>query len=57
MGAGENLHLIERFTHMSPDLLRYQITVEDDTVWMQPWTMELAGARIDEAAGRQGYLN
>ena len=80
MGAEENLHLIERFTLVAPDLMQYQITVEDDTVWTQPWTMELAvarqdneenlifesachegnysltgmlaGARIDEAAGR-----
>ena len=79
-GAAENLHLIERFNQVSPDLMQYQITVEDDTVWARPWTMELAlvrednvenlifesachegnyaltamlaGARIDEAAGR-----
>ena len=80
MGARENLHLIERFTLVAPDLLQYQITVEDSDVWTQPWTIELAlarqdnvqnlifesachegnyaltamlaGARIDEAAGR-----
>ena len=42
MGSGENLHIIERFTRAAPDLLRYQITVEDETVWTEPWTMELA---------------
>lgn len=80
MGAGANLHLTERFARVSPDLLQYQITIEDSTVWTQPWTMDLAlvrqddtqnlifesachegnysltgmlaGARIDEAAGR-----
>ena len=80
MGAQENLRIVERFTRVAPDLMQYRITVEDDTVWTQPWTMELAlvrqdnarnlifesachegnysltgmlaGARIDEAAGR-----
>ena len=79
-GARENLHLVERFTLVGPDLLQYQITVEDNDVWTTPWTIELAlvrlsnagnlifesachegnyaltamlaGARIDEAAGR-----
>ncbi len=42
MGSAEHLHLIERFTRVAPDLLRYEITVEDPTVWTRPWTMELA---------------
>jgi len=41
-GAGENLHLVERFTRVASDLLQYEITVEDPTVWTRPWTMELA---------------
>ena len=49
MGAQENLHLVERFTLVAPDLLRYQITVEDTDVWTAPWTMELALARLDNA--------
>ena len=49
MGAQENLHLIERFTLVAPDLLQYQITVEDTDVWTTPWTMELALARLDNA--------
>ena len=46
-GSGEHLHLIERFTRVAPDLLQYQITVEDTTVWTQPWTMELALEALD----------
>ncbi len=46
-GAGENLHLVERFTRVGPDLLQYEITVEDPTVWTRPWTMELAPALQD----------
>lgn len=48
-GAGENLHLVERFSRIGPDLLRYEITVEDPTVWSRPWTMELAPALQDNA--------
>ena len=42
MGSGEHLHLIERFTRIAPDLLQYEITVDDSTVWTRPWTLELA---------------
>ena len=47
-GSGENLHLVERFSLAGPDLMRYQITVEDETVWTQPWTIELALVRQDD---------
>lgn len=40
-GSSENLHLTERFTRAGPDLLMYNITVEDPTVWTKPWTMEV----------------
>jgi hypothetical protein len=38
MGASENLHLVERFTRVSPDELDYQITLDDPTTWTKPWT-------------------
>ena len=47
MGSGENLHLIERFTRVGPDVMKYEITVEDPTVWTRPWTMELAPSLQD----------
>jgi hypothetical protein len=37
-GSGQNLHLIERFTRTGVDTIEYQFTVEDPTVWTQPWT-------------------
>ena len=46
-GPGNTLHLIERFTRVASDLLRYQIMVEDETVWTEPWTMELALVQQD----------
>ena len=42
LGSRENLHLVERFTRIGPDLMRYRITVDDPTVWTRPWTVELA---------------
>ena len=37
-GSHENLHLIERFTRVSPDRLEYAFTVSDDTTWTRPWS-------------------
>ena len=37
-GSDQNLHLVERFTRTGPDTIDYQFTVEDPTVWTQPWT-------------------
>ena len=53
-GAAENLHLIERFTRVAPDLIQYRITVEDETVWTRPWTMELALMLQDNARNQIG---
>ena len=37
-GAGENMKLTERFTRVGPDMLEYMFTVEDPTIWTEPWT-------------------
>ena len=37
-GASENLILTERFTRLGPTTLEYQFTMNDPTVWTQPWT-------------------
>jgi hypothetical protein len=37
-GSREDLHLIERFTRVDADTLLYEFTVEDSTVWQQPWS-------------------
>ena len=33
-----NLQLVERFTRVSPEVLQYEATVNDPTVWTSPWT-------------------
>jgi hypothetical protein len=37
-GATENLHLIERFSRVSPDTIEYSITFDDPSTWTKPWT-------------------
>jgi hypothetical protein len=41
MGSAENLHLIERFTRVAPDEIRYAMTIDDPTTWTKPWTAVL----------------
>lgn len=46
-GSGEQLHLVERFTPIATDLIRYEATVSDPTAWTRDWTIELPLQRID----------
>jgi hypothetical protein len=46
--ASRTLHLIERFTRMDPDTLRYQFTVDDPATWTKPWTAEIQMARAQD---------
>src|ERR1051326_5776943 len=48
MGSSENLHLIERFTRIAPDEIRYEMTVDDPTVWTRPWTAMVRLRRTEE---------
>ena len=43
-----NLHLIERFTRVDEDTLRYEFTVNDPTVWTKPWTAQIDMAKNSE---------
>jgi hypothetical protein len=38
MGAHDRLHLTERLTRTSADILEYEFTVNDPTMWTAPWT-------------------
>lgn len=40
-GASQNLRVTERFTRVSDAEILYRFTLEDDTVFSQPWTGEL----------------
>ena len=40
-GSGKDLHLVERFTRVGANDLRYEVTVEDATTFAKPWTAAL----------------
>jgi len=40
-GSDENLHVIERFTRMASDVIKYRFTIEDPTAFSKSWTAEL----------------
>ena len=47
-GATTNMHLVERFTRIDKDTLRYDFTVEDPATWTRPWSASIPMARSEE---------
>jgi hypothetical protein len=47
-GAGENLHLTERFTRVDANTLLYEFTVDDPTTFTRPWSAQLPMTRSRE---------
>ena len=43
------LRLTERFTKMSPLIVRWSVTVEDATTWERPWTFEMNLTQVDSS--------
>src|SRR6266446_1628182 len=37
-GSSVNLHLIERFERIAPNLVNFTVTVDDPTTWTRPWS-------------------
>jgi hypothetical protein len=56
--SDENLRVVERFTRSDSDTLLYRATIEDPTVFTQPWTVEIPFGRtrgpIFEVACHEG---
>jgi hypothetical protein len=48
MGSHDGLHLTERFTRVSADVLNYEFTVNDPTMWTRPWTAMIPLRHKDE---------
>lgn len=46
-GSTDDLTLTERYTMVGPDLLRYEFTMDDPTVWTEPWTAMFHFSRDD----------
>jgi hypothetical protein len=40
-GSDTNLHLTERFTRVSPEVIQYEFTVDDPTAFIKPWTARI----------------
>ena len=56
-GSGATLHLIERFTRVGPDAIRYEVTVDDPQTFTKPWTAALdltAQSQLFEYACHEG---
>ena len=47
-GSSAAMKLTERFTRVGPTKLAYEFTVDDPTVWVQPWTAAFAFDLDDE---------
>ncbi len=51
----DQLHVVERYTMLGPDTMKYEATIDDSMVFARPWTVRLLlhrangpGARIEE---------
>src|SRR5262249_44733801 len=47
----ENTHIVERYTMIDPDTIHSEATIDDPTIYTQPWTISLAFTRNKE----EGY--
>jgi len=58
MGSHDNLRLTERLTRAGPEILNYEFTVNDPTMWTAPWTamipLKLKNELIYEYACHEG---
>ncbi|HYL35832.1 MAG TPA: hypothetical protein VEV17_07970 [Bryobacteraceae bacterium] len=48
LGAGEDLHLVERLTRVAPDELHYEITIDAPSTWTRPWTVMIRLKRTED---------
>ena len=51
-GSGANLKLIERYTRVDAETLEYEVTIEDPTVWVAPWTVRQELTRQSDEQNR-----
>jgi len=57
-GSTQDLHVVERFTRIDAQTLKYRFTIDDPKTWTKPWTGEYTwpatGERIYEYACHEG---
>jgi hypothetical protein len=44
----ESLHVVERFTRISPTTIDYQVTIDDPPMYTRPWTVSIPLERNDD---------
>jgi hypothetical protein len=44
----QDLHVVERFTRVAPNVLLYRFTIEDPATWARPWTGEYTWPATDK---------
>jgi hypothetical protein len=47
LGATDQLQMVERFTRVGPNTMRYQYTVTDPKTWTRPWSVDTTMPRVD----------
>jgi hypothetical protein len=47
-GASKDLHLVERFTRVDANTLRYEFTVDDPATWTNKWSASIPMTRSNE---------
>jgi len=47
LGSTDSLSIVERFTRVGPNTMRYQYTVTDPRTWTRPWSVDATMPRID----------
>ena len=47
-GSTRGLHLVERFTRVNADTVKYEFTIDDPTTFTRQWTAAIPMARTDE---------
>jgi hypothetical protein len=47
-GSSESLHVVERFSRIDANTLRYRFTIEDPQTWEKPWSGEEAWPATDQ---------
>ena len=48
-GGSDSLRVVERFTRVGPDTVRWDVTYDDSSTWTQPWTAAIALHKSDGA--------
>jgi hypothetical protein len=46
-GSTANTHLVEKFTRIDKDTIKYEFTVTDSTAYTRPWSVEMPLSRTD----------